>query len=114
MFCPNNANSIAMIFNAGKDFPDDIVRTFESWSINLTARRVIDKPSARGLVFYEEANFNRKAGIVVVWSPSSDKRYRERIPTLDRPVTCLYQRFGRYEPIASTGIPLLWDRRIYC
>lgn len=60
MFMPDNTDSIAMIFNAGQDFPDDTVQMFESWSINLKIHRIIDKPSARGLVFYEESNFNRK------------------------------------------------------
>ncbi len=83
MFMPDNTDSIAMIFNAGQDFPDDTVQMFESWSINLKIHRIIDKPSARGLVFYEESNFNSRKDISLEHTPSSNKGSRKRISALD-------------------------------
>ncbi|KAK5124438.1 hypothetical protein LTR85_001655 [Meristemomyces frigidus] len=49
-----------MVFNAGGDFPAAVIETFRSWSISLSVHHQSDRPSARGLVFYEKANGNRK------------------------------------------------------
>ncbi|KAK5704268.1 hypothetical protein LTR97_003283 [Elasticomyces elasticus] len=60
LFAADEPSRIAMTFNAGHDFPEDIIDVFRSWDIDLTIHKLHDKPSSRGLVFYEEANNNRK------------------------------------------------------
>ncbi|KAK4897950.1 hypothetical protein LTR27_004334 [Elasticomyces elasticus] len=60
LFAAEEPSRIAMTFNAGHDFPKDVVDVFRSWDIDLMVHKLHDKPSSRGLVFYEEANNNRK------------------------------------------------------
>ncbi|KAK4540348.1 hypothetical protein LTR36_009305 [Oleoguttula mirabilis] len=60
LFTPKEPASIGMVFNAGGDFPSAIMELFRSWSISLTVHHQSDKPSARGLVFYDKANDDRK------------------------------------------------------
>lgn len=58
LFLPTEPSSVSMVFNAGGDFPSATIELFRSWSISLTVHHQSDKPSARGLVFYEKANDN--------------------------------------------------------
>ncbi|KAK3112398.1 hypothetical protein LTR53_011369 [Teratosphaeriaceae sp. CCFEE 6253] len=60
LFAADNPASIGMSFKAGHDFPESIVDVFSDWAVDLTVHRLSDKPSSRGLVFYDEANSNRK------------------------------------------------------
>ncbi|KAI7242167.1 hypothetical protein KC330_g182 [Hortaea werneckii] len=60
LFTPRNPECVSMVFNAGGDFPGAVIDIFKSWSITLTIHHQSDKPSSRGLVFYERANGNRK------------------------------------------------------
>ncbi|TKA66205.1 hypothetical protein B0A55_08626 [Friedmanniomyces simplex] len=60
LFAANDPATIGMAFKAGHDFPESIIDIFRKWSIDLTVHRLRDKPSSRGLVFYEKANNNRK------------------------------------------------------
>lgn len=57
-FTPHEPSSIAMVFNAGVDFPAATTELLRSWDITLTVHHHSDKPSSRGLVFYEKANGN--------------------------------------------------------
>ncbi|KAI7189418.1 hypothetical protein KC363_g4982 [Hortaea werneckii] len=60
LFIPKDPECVSMVFNAGGDFPSAVIDIFKSWSITLTINYQSDKPSSRGLVFYEKANGNRK------------------------------------------------------
>ncbi|KAK4574073.1 hypothetical protein LTR86_001834 [Recurvomyces mirabilis] len=60
LFLPQDPQSIAFVFNAGHDFPEAVIELFRGWSVNLAVKHNLDKPSSRGLVFYEQANANRK------------------------------------------------------
>ncbi|RMY65874.1 hypothetical protein D0863_08826 [Hortaea werneckii] len=60
LFTPKDPECVSMVFNAGGDFPGAVIDVFKSWSITLTIHHQSDKPSSRGLVFYERANGNRK------------------------------------------------------
>lgn len=58
LFAPLEPSSIGMVFNAGGDFPSAVIEIFRSWFTSLQVHHYSDKPSARGLVFYEKANGN--------------------------------------------------------
>ncbi|KAK5115739.1 hypothetical protein LTR62_000828 [Meristemomyces frigidus] len=60
LFTPLDPKTITLMFNAGHDFPEDLITLFRGWSIDLVVNHVLDRPSARGRVFYENANANRK------------------------------------------------------
>ena len=60
LFAADKPKTIGMSFNAGHDFPERIIDVLRDWSIDLTVHRHSDKPSSRGLVFYDEQNNNRK------------------------------------------------------
>ena len=57
-FTSKDPECVSMVFNAGGDFPSAVIDVFKSWFITLTINHQSDKPSSRGLVFYERANGN--------------------------------------------------------
>ncbi|KAK3672200.1 hypothetical protein LTR78_007953 [Recurvomyces mirabilis] len=60
LFLPQDPQSVALVFNAGHDFPEAVIELFRGWSVEMMVEQNLDKPSSRGLVFYEQANANRK------------------------------------------------------
>ncbi|EMC95520.1 hypothetical protein BAUCODRAFT_492594 [Baudoinia panamericana UAMH 10762] len=59
LFVPDEPRSIGLVFHAGADFPPDVIELFRSWGVTLDLKHV-KAPSARGVVFYDEANDERK------------------------------------------------------
>lgn len=73
-----------MVFNAGHDFPTVVLDDFRSWSINLDVGHMKDKPSARGLVYYDRGDSNSQSWALqtaVVWMLTLS---RERLSAIDR------------------------------